>query len=405
MIKREFNGRMARRIVGALCACILGIILIAGLWPFQPPRNRVKWLKNENGLDFGPQGTAMSSNAFQPSKSASSGRLEMWLQPDEANTKGTILSFEGVERSEPFSLFQDGSAFGVRRHNIDEQGTDRIAVFVIPRALRAEKRILVDVVLAEHETSVYLDGVLAETSKILGESKDNFTGRLVLGNSASANDSWRGKILGLAFYDRFPTQIQAARSYDEWIRSREMPSEEKPLALYFFDERRGAVTRNRVNPSTDLSIPRHYVVLHPAFLSLPRNPYRFGKPSLTYWKDIIINVAGFVPLGFFFVAYFSSLQRLKWPVTVTILFGFALSLFVEISQRFLPTRDSDLTDIITNTGGTALGTWLYSSALVREKVSSLWEQGASGLWPFRTRDAVSVGSSKSVSPSDMYDGS
>jgi hypothetical protein len=338
----------------------------------------VRWLQNENGLDFERLGSVASWGAFSASDSNRdhSRSLEIWLEPDVANDSHTILAFDGFGRPEPpFSLFQNWGSLGVRRHNVDEHGTDRIAVFEVAGVLRPKKRVFVSVTLGKHETSVYLDGVLAKTSQILGESKDNFSGRLVLGNSATVNDSWHGRILGLAMYQDLLTQTEIAKHYDQWTKAGEPRAEEKPLAVYLFDEGHGAVVRNRISPATDLLIPAHYFVLHPAFFSAPRNPYRFGRPSRTYWKDIILNVVGFVPAGFFFLAYLSSMQRLEWPATTAIIFGFVLSVAIETLQRFLPTRDSDMTDIITNTVGTAIGVVLYRGPWVQDALARAVQYG------------------------------
>jgi glycopeptide antibiotics resistance protein len=79
---------------------------------------------------------------------------------------------------------------------------------------------------------------------------------------------------------------------------------------------------------------------------------------------VLVNIGGFVPLGFFLYAYLSLSERNKLPALVTILFGCLLSLTVEIAQAYIPTRDSGMTDVITNTTGTALGVVLFRFAMI-----------------------------------------
>jgi len=94
-------------------------------------------------------------------------------------------------------------------------------------------------------------------------------------------------------------------------------------------------------------------------------PWDEFQPSWSYWKNVMINIGGFVPLGFFFCAYLVSVRRMNRAVLATIVLGGVVSLTIEVLQAFLPTRDSGMTDLITNTLGTVIGTALYSSKSVQ----------------------------------------
>lgn len=133
-----------------------------------------------------------------------------------------------------------------------------------------------------------------------------------------------------------------------------LAANENCIALYLFDERSGRVVHNRVNSETDLHIPEKYAVLDQLLLE----PFwKEFNSSWGYWTGALKNVVGFVPLGFFFYAYLSySIRR---AALVTVILGGAVSLTIEILQAYLPTRDSGMTDLITNTLGAYIGVQSY----------------------------------------------
>lgn len=355
------RGRAYSKIVGASCICCFCIILIAGLWPFHTPKNAVNWLKNEGGLHFGHNGSIVSSGAI-PGNDASdntSSSLEIWLEPSLTAGKGTILSFDGSEHpGTPFSLYQNKGDLRIVRHNVDPQGISWTAWCVVRDIFLENRPLFVTVTLIGHDTSVYLDGVFARTCPILGVSTNNLTGRLIVSGSPTSHDSWSGQILGLAIYHRQLTPTQIVEHYETWTKIH-LPAlikeDEALVALYPFDERQGNTVHNQRDPATDLVIPPYYFVLRQSLLLSPWREYR---SAWSYWKDVGINVAGFIPLGVCLGAYFSTVRLIGRPVLTTIFLGFITSLTIETLQAFLPTRSSGMTDIITNTLGTAAGAML-----------------------------------------------
>ena len=102
--------------------------------------------------------------------------------------------------------------------------------------------------------------------------------------------------------------------YSAWTKNQNAEiKNEGPIALYLFNEGLGSIVHNEMNSETDLRIPGHFFVLHAPFLETPWDEF---QPGWSYWKNVLINIAGFVPLGFFFRAYFVSVRRLNrrhWP--------------------------------------------------------------------------------------------
>jgi hypothetical protein len=354
-------------IIGS-CVGTLTIILVAGLWPFHSPKNDVTWLPGENGIRISSHGCLVSSASFRAydSKNDSSGSLELWIKPALA-TKGrrTILAFEGPgDDSAAFSLQQDGNTLIIQRKNTDKNGVLHTAEFAYEEALVEESRVELTITLGPHETKVYRNGVLATTSLLIGNSTPVFAGRLVLGNFLNVGGTWPGQLYGLAIYGSELAPEEVSLHFEEWNNSHRptVTEKEQPVALYLFDEREGRTVHDQLGSHNNLLIPERYLVLHPQFLSVP---WRHFRSTPGFWKDVAINIIGFVPFGFSFFAYFSTLRVLKKAALIVVLLGFFTSLTIEVLQAWLPTRNSGINDLITNTLGTALGVLLYRSPLNR----------------------------------------
>ena len=223
-------------------------------------------------------------------------------------------------------------------------------------------------------TTVYRDGELVRRSA-LSPSAGEFSGRLVIGNSPIFSDSWSGVLRGLAIYDTALERAQILRHYSSWTRGEApaLTSDDVCIALYLFNEHAGRVVHNRVRSENDLYIPSKFMVLRQTVLDPVWRAFNWSRG---FWQDALINVAGFIPFGCFFCAYFSA-RGLRPPALRASVVGAVVSVFIELMQALLPTRDSSMADLINNILGSILGAAAYRGAggLAFDRVMS-WIAGA-----------------------------
>jgi hypothetical protein len=355
---------MALRII---CAGVLCGILVAGLWPFHAPRNDVRWLSAGAGLLFGKYGSIVSATAFDPKsrRADSSCSLEIWLEPKRIRSSGTILAFyQPVRQVNPFSLRQSLGDLVLQRASRNESGQPKKAKIYVDDIFSQQQPVLVTISSNQSGTTVFANGVFAGKFEDFRLSNQDLNGRLVVGNSPVTTDDWSGQLRGIALYDRELTVDEVSQHFVNWTNGNRvrLAQSEGAIAIYPFNEGEGKVVHNLLDSATDLLIPERFFVLHAQFLERPWDEFR---RDWNYWKDVGINVAGFVPLGIVFCAYFSLVRKVEHPVAVTIALGFAVSLNIEVWQAFLPTRDSGMTDLITNTLGTVIGVMLFSHRVVQ----------------------------------------
>jgi hypothetical protein len=350
-----------------ICFLILSIILVAGLWPFHAPKNEVIWLSNRGGLLFGDYGSIVSAGAFKADRSRadSSSSLEIWLEPSRNESSGTIVAFYRSEsRVVPFALRQSLGDLLLQSTSLDQSHHVSRMMFYVDDVFSQQEPVFFTISSGDSGTAVYADGTLVRKSSNFRLSNQTFTGQLIVGNAPATTDNWSGQLKGLAVYDHELTAAEVSQHYASWTKSKQtdLAQSEGAVALYTFNEGNGKTIHNQLDSATDLFIPERFFVLRERFLE-PFWEEFYGGWS--YWRNIGINIAGFIPLGFFFCAYFSLVRRIERPVAVTIALGLAVSLTIEVLQAFLPTRDSGTTDLITNTLGTVVGVMVYEHKAVQ----------------------------------------
>ena len=348
------------------------VTLLFGLWPLDFwPENRVRWLTEQEGIQFYKQGLSTrrasggvmysdspvdvrtSSHVFEPTT------IEIYAESHEERSGGLkhIVSFhDGYPRS-PLVIGQWKTYLVIRSRDNQNDARDTYREIGLNHGLGTNEKKLITIASGHERTEIYVNGELArsyDVRSLIGV--EHFCGYLNLGNSSVGHNAWVGNLYGLALYDTLLTPEQIRQHYKLWTDKSADKSamiEPAPMILYTFAERTGALVHNQMGKSNLLTIPSR-------FKSLQRDiVVRFWRD--TNWdkeavKDILINILGFVPFALCMLMFLNGNRHLspKQATFLTVLTSATLSLMIETSQMGLPTRTPSLLDLLCNTAGAAL---------------------------------------------------
>jgi hypothetical protein len=280
------------------------------------------------------------------------------MQPSAKRPATTVLAFYTPETPRRFELLQIDDGFVIGGNTLSQENPARIAWLRMRHAVRVNQPILITMTSGRH-TSIYIDGHLKKTDAFRF-LRSNFMGEMVLGTSPFFDQGWVGQVRGLALFDRELAADEVALRYRSWTNGRAEAS--GASRFYRFDEHQGDIVHDAVTPGIDLQIPPRYTVLHSALLESPWGGF---NSDWGYWKDVLVNIGGFIPFGFLFGVYLSSVRPVGRPILKTILLGATVTLLIEITQAWLPTRDSSMTDVLMNISGTGVGALLQRVKPIR----------------------------------------
>ena len=346
-----------RRLLPLICLAISLGLLFAGLWPFQfRPANNVHWIGGRPACGsinygivygkeplFAPGGPIDLALPFtirmevRP-REEPSGSLPRILSAYDGD--GRELFFLGQWRSELIlRILKEERSFHLRYRETGAGGLRKDVTHSI--VLRSDNHVL----------TLFVDGVSAKTRSgvdfsLLSDKRG--PAWMILGNSPSGESPWRGDILSLSFYP------EALSPGDIESRGR------APVIRYGFSEGSGSVCRGGADPRYDLSIP---AVFRAPAKGILVPPWRVQEYNRSFWKDVFVNILGFIPFGFAVYAWAdkSGKRKIAMAMSSTLLLGAGISLFIELLQVYLPTRDSSLTDVMNNVLGTYIGARLFQA--------------------------------------------
>jgi VanZ family protein len=200
---------------------------------------------------------------------------------------------------------------------------------------------------------IYVNGGLAKSFQdmaLIGERESIRGYSLVVGNSREVEGPWTGAVLALKVYERALSEREIEEDHEGMTGS---GSREGLIASYETDKSHRTMIPDLSGNENTLMVPER-VALTNSVLAWP--DWRNQKDSSPA-GDIAVNILGFVPFGFLFAFWREQADgSRRWRSWLfAILVGGLISLGIEVTQAFIPARDSSMVDVIRNTAGASIG--------------------------------------------------
>jgi len=352
-----------------LTAAMLLLILYSGLhFKESSTANDVTWLGDQSGIRFDRQGIvyaktiAPSFNRMAPGNIPFS--IELAIKPLEASNDGRfrfLLLLHGGDDTEQLVVGQWRSWLVIM--NGDDYDATRRRARIAVNALLPEKEHFVTITSGEDGTAIFIDGQLTKRKgdlrlKIPVATKQM---QLVLGNSIYGRHPWAGEIYGLAYYDRVMSAPDISDHFQLWSRKRTFAftQPQNSAGLYLFNEGKGDRVGDHAGGQHDLTIPGSMAILTKEILAAP---FENEKYNVSLFQDMAINIAGFIPMGFLLGALLwqANYRDIKKQLLLVMLACGSISLMIELAQAWIPSRSSQMLDLILNTLGAGTGVICHS---------------------------------------------
>lgn len=357
----------------ALCICVAGILFF-GLKPKDYSfDNQARWIEDGPGIRFGRYGLAYAVVSFPLPQTDRQQpfTVELVVQPARSDDIRfqTILLLHGGEDGSQLVIGQWRSSIVVMNGDKYNGSAGHRTIYA-SEALSTHKPHLVTITSGERGSGIYIDGkqMKQKGNLRLRLPMHNDGVSLVLGNGIYGERGWVGDVTGLAFYlEELPgTLIRLHHAH--WLGNG-VPELGRPAAPYLhydFSARSGLNVLDHGPLANHLVIPTHRKCLKSNMLLIPWHDIALRKSDI---MDVAVNVLGFLPLGFFLMARLSHCHRevTKTTVFIAVMLTLSLSLLVELTQGFMPSRSSTVSDLFANTMGGLFGAKAWWAMTFKKK--------------------------------------
>jgi VanZ family protein len=326
-------------------AVFLAALAYATLTPFN--------FRQVNRAAIGPDGDLVFtgySTAYPLTPPAKLARCDSFtiilrLQTGMGGGQGCILDYAVSDRSVNMRIEQWRSDLLV---SISHTGGRRRAYLSFPKAMKPGVPVTAVVFFDGHTMSGWepggpaRHGALPPGTRLAWDS----TAALSLGSTVNGKFDWCGSIRMLTIFDRILT-------LDDLIGGPPGPGTPQPLLSYEFP----AGVRTPIHdagrpPAADLVIPERALAPRRELLESVAD-YWQGPNEAT---DVFLNILVFVPLGYLTTLFLRMMiRRPRAAFMLAFAAVFLCSLSIEVAQHFLPTRNSSMMDVLSNTIGGIAG--------------------------------------------------
>ncbi len=330
--------------------------------------NNVRWLPDRSGIHFDANSIAFTKIENIQSKKNCPGvsnfSAEIAIEPKrlDYNKVKVILALHGGADSDQLIIGQ-WQSYIIVINGADYSQKYNAKVLEAKMPISALVPVLISLATGHKGTQLYFNGQSVDSVEIPVVLPKGDQVLVTLGNSVYGMRPWQGNVLGVALYDHELSPEAIKSHFNQWASAKKFnpANDDKPILNYLLDEKMGTMARNHAGNDHHLVFPAWKPVLKKIVLDTQLTGFQFNQVILL---DVVINVIGFMPLGFCLstVSFSCGTSNRKRSILLSTGVCLVISLGMEITQAWIPSRSSQLLDVLMNTFGAFIGAKIKKSA-------------------------------------------
>jgi hypothetical protein len=331
-----------------LLAVMTAILAYATLTPFNfLQRNRAE-IRPGGGIAFSGYSTAYPLNPPRKLARVDSLTIVLRLETAMRGGQGILLDYAASDRGVNLRIEQWRNDL---LFSVGTSGPRQRCYLALPDAMKPGEAFTAVFFYDGRTLSGWQSRGKAQRATLPQGSRRNWDpeASLSLGSTVNGKFDWSGTLYSLAVYDRILT-------LDDLMSPGPDGGSSDALLRYEFTSGTQRVVRDMGRqPVDDLVIPDRALAPRRELLASPSDYWHAPVDD----SDVILNILVFVPYGYILaIALRSVLRRPALSMVTAVLLVTAFSLSIETLQHFLPTRNSSLMDVISNSIGGVIGVLL-----------------------------------------------